>query len=77
MERMRSDAAARHLLNQLLGQPVITVNQVAQLLGVSFPAANSAVSALQQRDILRELPQHPGRSRVFNAHEVSDRLSRP
>ncbi|MDP2805718.1 MAG: Fic family protein [Gallionellaceae bacterium] len=57
----------------LLGQPVVTVNEIASRLGVSFPAANDAVSALVKFDILRPSLEQQ-RRRVFHAHEVMNAL---
>ncbi len=57
----------------LLGQPVVTVNSITQRLGVTFPAANDAVSELVALDILRPATQQR-RHRVFHAHEVMNVL---
>lgn len=57
----------------LLGQPVVTVNTIAQRLGVKFPAANDAVSELVALGILRPATQQR-RHRVFHAHEVMNVL---
>lgn len=71
--RKRKHATVWRLADLLLGQPVVTVNVVADRLGVTFPAANSAVNELVQLDVLR-----PGtlrrRNRVFQAHEVMNAL---
>ncbi len=57
----------------LLGQPVITVNAIADRLDVTFPAANDAVAELVELDILRPVVQQR-RHRVFHAHEVMNVL---
>jgi Fic family protein len=57
----------------LLGQPVVTINSITQRLGVTFPAANDAVSELVALDILRPATQQ-SRHRVFHAHEVMNVL---
>ena len=57
----------------LLGQPVVTINSITQSLGVTFPAANDAVSELVALDILRPATQQM-RHRVFHAHEVMNVL---
>lgn len=57
----------------LLGQPVVTINSITQRLGVTFPAANDAVSELVALDILRPATQQQ-RHRVFHAHEVMNVL---
>jgi Mn-dependent DtxR family transcriptional regulator len=57
----------------LLGQPVVTVNAVAERLNVAFPSANAAVAVLADLDILR--PQgKQRRHRAFQAHEVTNLL---
>ena len=48
----RSDSASRRLVELLVGQPVVTVAEVSQRLGVSFPTANHALAALVQRGIV-------------------------
>lgn len=69
----RKNSTVWPLIDLLLGQPVVTVNQVARRLGVTFPAANDAVSELVALDILR-LANAQRRHRVFHAHEVMNAL---
>ncbi|MDD4911100.1 MAG: Fic family protein [Sideroxydans sp.] len=57
----------------LLGQPVVTTNSIKQRLGVTFPAANDAVSELVALGILRPVTQQR-RHRTFHAHEVMNVL---
>ncbi|NMG29651.1 Fic family protein [Aromatoleum evansii] len=64
----RADSASRKLVAVLIGTPVVTVNQVKRLLGVSFPAANNAVADLVSLGILKGTPRL--RNRVFVAHEA-------
>jgi Fic family protein len=71
--RKRRHAAAWRLVDLLLGQPVITVNQVVRQLGVTFPAANQAVNELVTLDILRPAGDQR-RDRVFHAHQVMNAL---
>lgn len=71
--RKRRHAAAWRLVDLLLGQPVITVNQVVRQLGVTFPAANQAVNELVALDILRPAGDQR-RDRVFHAHQVMNAL---
>lgn len=67
--RMRADAAARRLLDLLLGAPVQTVASAREALGISPQAANTGIAALLQLGILREATgRRWGRS--FQAHEV-------
>lgn len=61
---MRSDAAARRLVDLIPAHTVVTAPMVAELLGVSGPAARAAVDALATRGILQPLelrPTRPGR----------------
>lgn len=64
----RADAASRKLVAVLIGTPVVTVNQVKRLLGVSFPAANNAVADLASVGILTGTARQ--RNRVFVAREA-------
>jgi Fic family protein len=66
---MRADAAARRLLDLLLGAPVQTVVSARAALGTSLQAANTGLAALLNLGILREATgRRWGRS--FQAHEV-------
>ena len=69
----RRHATIWKVADLLLGQPVVTVNSVAERLGVSFPAANDAISDLVVLDILRPASTRQ-RHRVFHAHEVMNAL---
>lgn len=71
--RKRRHAAVWRLVGLLLGQPVITVNQVVRQLGISFPAANQAVNELVTLGILRPANEQR-RDRVFHAHQVTNAL---
>jgi Fic family protein len=71
--RRRKDAAIWRLLDLLLGQPLVTVTEVARRLEVSFPAANQAVDELVELDVLRPMNAHK-RHRVFQAHQVTNAL---
>lgn len=69
----RRHATIWRVTELLLGQPVVTVSSIADRLGVTFPAANDAVSELVALDILRPATQQR-RHRVFHAHEVMNAL---
>lgn len=69
----RRHATIWRVTELLLGQPVVTVNSIADRLEVTFPAANDAVSELVALDILRPATQQR-RHRVFQAHEVMNAL---
>lgn len=66
---LRTDAAARRLLDVLLGAPVQTVASARETLGLSVQAANTGIAALLELGILHEVTgRRWGRS--FQAHEV-------
>lgn len=69
----RRHATIWKVADLLLGQPVVTVKSVADRLGVTFPAANAAVSELVALDILRA-SNLQRRNRVFQAHEIMNAL---
>lgn len=69
----RRHATIWKVTDLLLGQPVVTVNAVAERLGVTFPAANDAITDLVALDILRPASTQR-RHRVFHAHEVMNAL---
>jgi len=52
---LRADATAYRLPDFLIGTPVVTVNQVAEALGIAFPAANRALAQLQGTGIVEPL----------------------
>ena len=64
LDGVRSDAAARRLLDLMPQYLVVTAPMVADLLGVSGPTARAAIGALAERGILQPLelrPSRPGR----------------
>lgn len=69
----RKHAVIWRVVDTLLGQPLITVNELSRRLQVSFPAANQAMDELVAMDILRPLNEHK-RHRVFQAHQVMNAL---
>ena len=72
---IRTDAAARRLLDVFLGAPVQTVASTREALGVSPQAANTGIRALLALGIIREMTgRRWGRS--FQAHEVLSALER-
>ncbi len=74
--RLRSDSAVNRLPELLIGNPVLTVRQVEKALGISFPAANGALTLLEEKAILvRRAKQQ--RNRTFVAREVIELLDRP
>jgi Fic family protein len=74
--KLRADAAAHRLPDFLIGTPVVTVNQVSKGLGIAFPAANKALTQLQDLGIVEPLKDQK-RNRTFLAREVIELLNRP
>lgn len=72
---LRVDATARRLPALLLSHPITTVNDVSARLGVSFPAASSALKVLVERGLLRQ--PEGRRNRLFIAHDLIARLKLP
>jgi Fic family protein len=72
----RAGSAARRVLDLLPHHPVVSVDGVARLLDVSFPAAATAVRQLGEAGILAERTGGR-RNRVFAAAEVLSLLDRP
>ena len=53
LEGVRSDAAARRLLDHVVTHPALDVAAAAGLLGVSLPTARAALETLAEREVLR------------------------
>lgn len=78
---LRSDAAARRLVDHVITHPALDVDSAVGLLDVSRPAARSALEALAERGVLRpaDVPRtgEPGRPRHWwVAGELLDLLAR-
>ena len=72
----RKGAAATRALEFLVGYPIITIDRLSKLLGVSFNAANRGIGQLIERGVLIERTGHK-RHRVFAAPEVLRIINRP
>jgi cell filamentation protein, protein adenylyltransferase len=72
---LRSDSVVHRLPELLISTPVVTIRSVENALGISFPAASSAVSFLEKQGILKQ-PGRRQRNRTFIATEVIDILNR-
>jgi Fic family protein len=73
--RLRSDSAINQLPELLIANPVVTVNQVKHVLGITFPTANTALVKLKEMGILEQTDRQ--RNRTFIASEVITLLDRP
>ncbi len=67
----RADSAVARLLVQLPEAPVVTARTLAQILDVSFPAANAALDELRQAGILTTKSIERGAT-AYIAREVLD-----
>jgi Fic family protein len=72
---LRSDSAINRLPELLIANPVVTVNQVKDVLGITFPTANAALAKLKEMGILVQTDRQ--RNRIFIAQEVITLLDRP
>jgi hypothetical protein len=72
--KLRSDSAVNRMPAFLIGTPVVTVNQVKDAMGVSFPAASAALLKLVEKGILVQQGD-AARNRRFVAKEVIDLLN--
>jgi hypothetical protein len=67
--RVRANSALDLLIDALPGAPILTVSSAADLISRSFPAANAAVSRLEQAKVLTQV--NVGRkNRAFEAAEI-------
>jgi len=74
--RYRAHSATRRVPRFLIGHPVLSVQQAAEGLGVSQPAANAALNNLLAAGIVSLVSERQW-GRVFQATEVLRRLDRP
>jgi Fic family protein len=65
--KLRSDAAVNRLPKFLTGTPVVTVQQVVDALGLSFPAASKALALLEKNGVLVQSGKKRQRYRTFVA----------
>lgn len=64
----------RKLIMHLFKRPAVTVNQVVDLLGLQYHAANKLVQALSEMDILKEITGYQ-RNRIFLFKQYMDIFS--
>jgi Fic family protein len=71
-------AAARLLsaVDLLFGRPILTVNQAAEALGVTFATAQRHINRLEAAGLLREITGQ-ARNRVYRADEIMDAIEGP
>jgi Fic family protein len=68
--------SVRKLAEAVFTEPVFTVSRAAELIDMTYPAANSAVNRLVEDEVLRETTGQQ-QYREFQADEVLDVLNRP
>ncbi len=69
--RIRADSSVDLLLAVIPGSPLLTVRTAAELIDRSLPAANQAVSRLEDAGVLRQITVGK-RNRAFEAPDVID-----
>jgi len=73
LEANSGSAFGVKLLDFLYQHPFVTVNTVAEILGVSYPTANNLVSSFVTFDVLKEVTGQ-GRNRMFMYYSYIDIL---
>ena len=74
--KFRNNSAALNALDVVPHYPVLTINWLKQVLGVSFPAARTAINQLTSLGILEERTGHL-RNRIFASREALAIINRP
>lgn len=72
----RKSQSAMVLLRHLLEKPVVDVNQVKNVTGLSYNAANTLVATFIQAGFLKEVTGH-NRNRVFILYEYLNEFQTP
>jgi len=67
--------SVKTLLEEIFTEPVFTANRASEMIDMSYPAANQAISILEDDGVLRERTQKE-RYREFQADEVLDALNK-
>lgn len=76
-ERYQDEAnSVSHLAAEIFTHPYITVNEAADLLEMTFSAANDAVARLEDDDVLEEITGQ-SRNRVYRSKEVFELIQKP
>jgi Fic family protein len=79
MERFQREGARPNLLaavNHLFTNPVTSIRELAEVLGVSFEAARRQVGSLEERGVLQEITGRR-RNRLYAAREILQVLQEP
>jgi Fic family protein len=73
--QFRRNSAAERALDYIVHYPVLTVNRLSRILGVSYPAASKGIEHLAEAGILHERTGY-SRNRVYVAREVLGIINR-
>jgi Fic family protein len=69
-------AAVLQIVDLMFARPVLTINQVAEELGVSYQRARRHVAFLEESGLLREMTGY-ARNRVYRAAEILQAIDAP
>jgi Fic family protein len=78
-ERFQREGARPSLfaaINHLFANPVTSIRELAEVLGVSFEVARRLVGSLEKRGVLEEITDRR-RNRVYAAREIMQVLQGP
>ena len=70
----RAAGNGHRVLENLYQRPILSVNDVQQLIGTTYPAANQLVAKMTQHGILKEITGH-SRNRLFRYQKYIDLFS--
>lgn len=72
----QSSAKLLQVVDLLFGAPILTVNQVKDAIGVSFPSANRYIRQLEEAGIVHEITGQ-ARNRLYRAAEIMRAIEGP
>jgi Fic family protein len=72
----QSSAKLLQVVDLLFGAPVVTVSQVKEAVGVTFPSANRYIAQLEEAGIIREITGQ-ARNRLYEASEIIRAIEGP
>jgi hypothetical protein len=78
-ERFQREGARPNLLaavNHLFANPVSSIRELSEVLGISFEAARRLVGSFEKRGVLQEITGRR-RNRVYAASEIVEVLQNP
>jgi len=75
-QETQASAKLLQVVDMLFISPVLTVNQVKQTIGVSFPSANRYIQQLEEAGVLREITGR-SRNRLYQAGEILRAIEGP